>query len=258
VRILILLLLSSQAYGFRLNTSNAASFNQNNVAFYVTSNSTCTNAGITPAELLSVTSEAAANYWNKVPSSRLKLRYGGIYETTDPLFLTGELCPEQSSSTCPTNSVPNVSKLLIACNSNTTTNFPNSSYIAISTPTLLQGQSIKGSVILINDTASSPFSTLSRAERVSVLAHELGHAVGLGHSNKSQALMYFENADKISRLSQDDIDGISYLYPREIDNCNGIMGLMRENNTPFDAQLLFSFLGLMIFVQLRRIWFSQR
>jgi hypothetical protein len=48
-----------------------------------------------------------------------------------------------------------------------------------------------------------------------VLAHEMGHVLGLGHSQTESALMYFNASAKTElALSQDDIDGISYLYPR--------------------------------------------
>ena len=48
-----------------------------------------------------------------------------------------------------------------------------------------------------------------------VVAHEMGHAQGLGHSSSENALMYFNSSQKtVLNLSQDDADGISYLYPR--------------------------------------------
>lgn len=49
-----------------------------------------------------------------------------------------------------------------------------------------------------------------------VAAHELGHALGLFHSDKKEALMYpvynFSRSPAQFRLSQDDIDGIQSLY----------------------------------------------
>lgn len=244
---LIVLIFVHSAFAYRLNTSNGAAYGDSTIKFYVTSNSTCTNAGVDQNELLSIAKEAADKFWNKVSTSSIKLKSGGIYETSDSLFLTGELCPEQSGSNCGSSIVPYVSKLIIACNSESSENFPSNDFIAISAPTRLAGTRIRGSVILINDTATSSFAGLSRSERVSVLAHELGHAVGLGHSNKNEALMYFSNADKISRLSQDDRDGISYLYPVAADDCNGIFGTLsdadKDDLGPFLPQF---FLGIML------------
>ncbi|MGK5089228.1 matrixin family metalloprotease [Bdellovibrionota bacterium FG-2] len=49
-----------------------------------------------------------------------------------------------------------------------------------------------------------------------VIAHEMGHILGLGHSADINALMYFDASDKSEvRLSMDDVDGVTYLYPRQ-------------------------------------------
>ena len=256
---MMLLILSWPAQAYRLNTSNGAHFAQTTVKFYVTSNADCTQAGVSATELLSIAKDAADKFWNRVGSSRLRLKSGGLYTTNNSLFNTGILCPDQPGSSCPpVSSIPYVPKLLITCNSNSTDNFPSDDYIAISAPTFLSGDKIRGSVILINDTPSSPFAGLSRAEKVNVLAHELGHAVGLGHTPNKEALMYYQNADKIMRLSQDDIDGISYLYPHPIDNCGGIIGSLQEP-PGFLWQLLLAFIlvGIISHLSLEIVKFSR-
>jgi hypothetical protein len=47
------------------------------------------------------------------------------------------------------------------------------------------------------------------------LAHELGHAIGIGHSDKSYALMYYQtnSSDIQYYLSEDDADAATFLYP---------------------------------------------
>jgi hypothetical protein len=56
---------------------------------------------------------------------------------------------------------------------------------------------------------------LSRSELEIVMAHEMGHALGLGHSERQDALMYFSlNGKDKPALSSDDLQGLSFLYPR--------------------------------------------
>jgi peptidoglycan hydrolase-like protein with peptidoglycan-binding domain len=68
----------------------------------------------------------------------------------------------------------------------------------------------------------NPNGSLSKKEvdLVSIAAHEIGHCIGLDHSQDRQALMYAvysaplrdQKNQALARLSQDDFDGINALY----------------------------------------------
>lgn len=87
---------------------------------------------------------------------------------------------------------------------------------------------IEGSLIVLNLDSSDTtnFSNFSAAVQSIIVAHELGHALGLGHSANTNALMYYSANDRENlKLSQDDVNGMSYLYPRnEFGSKGGVMG----------------------------------
>lgn len=247
--IILSILFSFPSFSFYLNTNIGAAFDKKEVKIYITSNSTCTNAGVDKNDILDMAVAGANKYWNRVPTSSLRIKRGGIYQTTDSKFLTEKLCASDSTTSCPSaTSVPKVSDIVIACNSNTTDNFPSSSYLAISAPTNISGSDINGSIILINDSSNTTFATLSTEEMISVLAHEIGHAVGLGHSERDEAMMHYLKNEDRRKLAQDDIDGISYLYPNQFDSCNNFLGLNisdSKSNNNSNSSFMGSFiLGL--------------
>lgn len=222
-----LFLIISHSFGFTLNTSTSAAFTSKEVKFYLTSNSLCENIGISPEELIDLAKEAANDFWNRVPTSSVRLKNGGILNTTNSLYLSGKLCAREDNQNCDdASSVPFGNDIIIACNNNTE-NFSATNILALSGPTNISGSKISGSVLLLNNISNSDFSLLTSHEKKAALAHEFGHALGLGHSKKEEALMYYRNADRIHRLSQDDIDGISYLYPNKLDGCGSFFSSVK-------------------------------
>lgn len=249
--LLLFFIITVNAHAFTLNTNIDANFDKEEVKLYVTSNSTCTNAGISAQELLDIAMDAANKFWNKVPTSYLRIKEGGILKTTDSKFISGILCVTDSETSCdPATSVPAVTDIVVACNTDTTKNFTSGVYYALTVPNNFSSKKIKGSVVLINDSSNTTFHTLSRDEMVNVLGHELGHAVGLGHTSDKAALMYYTQFSQRYRLGQDDLDGITYLYPNKLNGCSGLFGTISTLNKNDDDDFLggsFSFLYQLIF-----------
>ena len=73
-----------------------------------------------------------------------------------------------------------------------------------------------GIVYLNVSAGQANISQFDRSLLTVILAHEIGHIIGLGHSHDINALMYFDaSAKNTLNLSQDDVDGLTYLYPRD-------------------------------------------
>jgi hypothetical protein len=71
-----------------------------------------------------------------------------------------------------------------------------------------------GAVVLNATSGAAAIDRLSETELAVVIAHEMGHLLGLGHSGSSKALMYYSvGSSSLPVLTQDDEDGLSYLYP---------------------------------------------
>lgn len=212
--ILLFTLLTNFSFAWTLNNNFGASFKSNEVNVYIDEVTTCANANLQYYELENLVKSAVKNFWNKVPTSNIRLTPTGFSSAT-PNMKDGRLC-SPTDDACITqaggNLIPAVKDIIISCNENVD-NFPSTNILAVTIPNKFSGSKIVGAVIIINNRAGSAFAPLSWSDKVSVIAHELGHALGLGHSEDSSALMYYRTVDQRRRLGQDDIDGISYLYP---------------------------------------------
>ncbi len=228
----LFLILTSTAEAFTLNNNFAASFKKNRVKVYVAGDSTCSNINVTAADLQSYVKPAVDKFWNEVPTSRLRLNASGFSNPIATADINNARLCSPTDTQCITDAgasaqtvLPPVDGIVISCNQ-LADNYDGPTVIAVTVPNSFSGKKIKGAVILINDVPGGKFEGLSRDDRIGVIAHEIGHALGLGHSEVSESLMYFQVVDIRKSLGQDDIDGVTYLYPIKIDGCGLLDGLV--------------------------------
>jgi hypothetical protein len=230
------------AQAFTLNNTATLVFAKDkvtvNVARVVTAAKRCTNIGVDENELVSIAADAVDQYWNRAPTSRLKFSGGSVVSKPD-VFADDLIC--SAGTSCDPNPTLEVSSdILITCNQNTT-NFSSAGVLAVTVPNNIDGKTIVGSLIMINDLNTNQFKFKSRDEKVSIIAHEIGHAFGLGHSKVKDSLMYYATVDMRRSLGSDDIAGISYLYPKQQPVSCGTVDLNNgSKNNPN------SWLGLML------------
>jgi hypothetical protein len=219
----LIFLLSPLAQAYTFNNNFESAFKNKNVSVSIDDQTNCDNAEITIYDLEDMIPLAVDKFWNRVPTSKLRLKFGGFSKTTTNIN-DGLLCAP-TDTTCIENAdadvIAPVMDIIIACNSNPL-NFGGSNVLAVTIPNHFSGKNIVGAVILINNN-STIFSTLNRADQIGVIAHEIGHAIGLGHTSDTSALMYYKTVDQRSALGSDDIRGVSYLYPMQIDGF-GLLG----------------------------------
>ena len=166
--------------------------------------------------------QAAFDVWNSVTSSSLKLVLGSESTQTAAEILAGT-ATEVPLIVCDTafsadvgvdgDSIPGVGKL------------GGTSFRPITSGGLILNVE-PGKNVNINNLSNTLINVVS--------AHEIGHVLGLGHSTDVDSLMYYDATQKGRlSLSQDDIDAITFLYPRnELKNPSMIGGCGAVNSSP--------------------------
>lgn len=210
-----------------LMSSQGAAFFVDRIAVKVVIQGECLQAQTSSDQLLQEVEEAAEEYWNKIPTSRAKLVPGGqVAAASNVDYQTRKLCFVGEADNCSSSEglTPVPGTVLIACNSNTA-NFNARTYAK----TLLsyRGKTISSAVIFINNTPGNLYAGLSAAQKTWVIVHELGHALGLGHTEQSANVMYYTLTPDRTALGEEDALGLTYLYPQKVDGC-GFLGTQKE------------------------------
>lgn len=210
--LIALLLLDQSALAFTLNSStnpNLKGWDSADVQLLVNTSNCPANV-----DVVGIITEAS-EIWNNVPGSKIKVGYGGP--------TTGTTISSSPTVYCETN----FSAVVTGADQDYV---PGAAAANGSTGRLTHG------ILYLN--VSSGLANISNFDTTTlkiILAHEIGHLLGLGHSASPNALMYFDASAKTHlSLSQDDIDGMSYLYPS--DELNGDKmagcGLVRNLSPP--------------------------
>lgn len=207
----LVFIVSTNALAFTLASPTRTGFPHHEITIDSTSNE-CENTGLSEDDILDLAYESAEMFWNKVSTSRLELKKGEQRN----IDISGDTTTLEVANRSRDNHI------LVGCNANMQ-GFDDGFIGAVGGFACYSNGNCRGFVI-INNHPDSNLDTYSRAELLALMGHEIGHAVGLGHSSVQEALMHYSLSGKTQEfLHQDDIRGISYLYPQE-KKLGGLMG----------------------------------
>lgn len=179
----------------------------------------------------------AIDLWNGVPGSSITLQLGDN-STTPVAMATANRSQGEPVILCdPTFG---------------TTTGLNSALVTGSGGFALVGDTIAYGYVLLNaEGTAASISVITYRLMTIAIAHEIGHVLGLGHSEDPDALMYYDISRRtMLTLAQDDMDGINYLYPQhEPDNsifgCGTVSSLPPQG--PGSSGPFFNALGMFVF-----------
>jgi len=226
VLLLYFVSLSSQAFTLTDNRFFRYGHSEE-IKVYVAADGCASSGGYTASEILDMTVHGAEMYWNTVETANVRFVKGGIISTLSAngkdlsSFYLGAVGHE-------------INAVYVGCSSAVPATAAAYSTVRGS------DKNLRGLVLYKDSTTnfSRDYDTTS-----AIFAHELGHTLGLGHSRFKFALMDASGgALGLNKLSQDDRDGVTYLYPHEksLGGCLGSMGTIKyinddDNLPPLDV-----------------------
>lgn len=227
-RITFIVLISvSHCFAWTLPMTDLQGWQTRKLSIYVNP----TDCSVSEEELYA-TIDAALKVWNHIP--------------TADIFL--QRAPEASSNTVEDFFNGKAHDLpLILCDSNFAANRNGDPNRVPAATRMGPGPTLSYAAILLNTqfgAADNIANLLKVRPRLLSLAiaHETGHLLGLGHSQSKNALMYYSlDGKKDLALSQDDRDGVSFLYPKN-DFSSGAFGCASIHSPRFARESFWWFL----------------
>jgi hypothetical protein len=169
--------------------------------------------------------QAAANVWNQVPSSTIRIAFGGFSTVGTPQAIT---------QTTPGIDVVFNDDVPLGLYAFTTLTWLSSD--ANNVANGAQFVPIQRSTITLRKNLTAPYQQASYYDSFFVIAaHEFGHALGLQHTLTSAIMStaITSSSTKAAPLAADDIAGISLLYPAQnyLQNVGTIQGTVSVGGT---------------------------
>lgn len=218
----IVLLISQSSWAYLLIDKDYRLKNPEKTKVNISSEG-CTGNGIPDSELKDAINKSIA-IWNEVPESRLRLEYDG-----------------RTSASIVTAVAPK-GTILIGCT-------PLSGTSGVTNNDNANGSSR----IRLNSNELVPGSYYPDGLS-GLIAHEMGHSIGLHHSKDRGSVMTYEDNNwgaMPTYLSQDDVDGVIYLYPNKeelgglLPACSSFAGASDQVSTKSNAVLINLIIGFL-------------
>lgn len=192
--------------------------------------------------------QASMDMWNSISSSKLKLEIGN-----DSIATPAEAVSATAAETA-----------VIVCDTafaTTTTSDPDVTS-GIGSARYGSDLQVRRGYLVLNaqSGALANFNNLRTSSAKIIMTHEIGHSLGLGHSSDAAAIMHYTVGYKTEfTLSEDDVNGINYLYPRNELSGDQFMGgcaLVKSGSSkPPPQQTMFFFT---LFMMLTALWLRLR